>query len=41
MDSWGNYMDPESNEIYYFQKYLNEDGTLYYYTAAGVKTNVE
>lgn len=41
LDSWGNYMDPESNEIYYFQKYLNEDGTLYYYTAAGVKTNVE
>lgn len=41
-DQWGNYMDSENNnEIYYFQKYLNEDGTLYYYTAAGVKTNVE
>lgn len=37
-DSYGNYTYPESDEIYYFQKYVDTDGSWFYYTAQGVKT---
>lgn len=37
-DAYGNYTDMETNEIYYFQKYIDANGKLFYYTADGVKT---